>query len=104
MAERVIYDLTADGRLRECSLSFDGGVITAEEDGNVLSLETKGFRELTLRMYVGCGQLEAVPKDGADDMSDNTVICRMADELPPATEEMERRIAEYDSMMEKSVG
>ncbi len=35
---------------------------------------------------------------------DNTVICRMADELPPATEEMERRIAEYDSMMEKSVG
>ena len=35
---------------------------------------------------------------------DNTVICRMADELPPATEEMERRLAEYDSMMEKSVG
>ena len=78
MAERVIYDLTADGRLRECSLSFDGGVITAEEDGNVLSLETKGLRELTLRMYVGCGQLEAVPKDGADDMSDNTVICRFS--------------------------
>ena len=78
MAERVIYDLTVDGRLRECSLSFDGGVITAEEDGNVLSLETKGLRELTLRMYVGCGQLEAVPEDGAADGSDNTVVCRFS--------------------------
>ncbi len=78
MAERVIYDLTVDGRLRECSLSFDGGLITAEEDGTVLSLETKGLKELTLRMYVGCGQVEAVPENGAADGSDNTVVCRFS--------------------------
>ena len=35
---------------------------------------------------------------------DNTVICRMDEELPPATEEMEKKAAAYDSRMEKSVG
>lgn len=30
-----------------------------------------------------------------------TVICAMDDELPPATEEMEQRVAEYDERMER---
>ena len=32
------------------------------------------------------------------------VICRMNDKLPPATEEMEKRVAGYDALMENSVG
>ena len=79
MAERVTYDLTADGRLCPCALSFEDGVITAlEGDTQLLSLNCSGIKELTLRMYVGCGQLEAVPEDGAADMSDCKVICRFS--------------------------
>lgn len=79
MVERVTYDLTADGRLCPCTLSFEDGVITAAEgETPVLTLDCAGFKELTLRMYVGCGQLEAVPENGAADMSDCTVICRFS--------------------------
>ena len=79
MAERVTYDLTADGRLRDCTLSFEDGVITAlEGETAALTLDVSGLRELTQRMYVGCGQLEGVPKDGAADGSDCVVICRFS--------------------------
>ena len=79
MAEQATYDLTADGRLQACSLCFENGVITASEDGKTaLTLDVAGMRELTLRMYVGCGQLEAVPEDGAEDWSRCTVVCRFS--------------------------
>ena len=78
MAERVTYDLTAEGQLRDCSLTFEDGVITADEGGAPFTLNVTGLRELTLRMYVGCGQLEAVPEDGPEDGSCNAVVCRFS--------------------------
>ena len=77
MAERVIFDLTPEGLLLDGTLTFEDGVITAAQDGQKeRSFPADGLRELTVRMYVGCGQLEAVPQSGAADASDNTVICR----------------------------
>ena len=49
------------------------------------------------------GVYEHVELDSAG-KKDITVICRMDEELPPATEEMEKRAAEYDALMENSVG
>ena len=49
------------------------------------------------------GDYEQVELDSAG-KKDITVICRMDEELPPATEEMEKRAAEYDALMENSVG
>lgn len=79
MAERVIYDLTADGSLQNCELTFEGEIITAvEAEREVLKVDVSCLRELSLRMYVGCGQLEAVPKNCGADMADVTVICRFS--------------------------
>ena len=41
---------------------------------------------------------------GVEDIGQESVICRMDDKLPSATEEMEKRAAEYDALMEHSVG
>lgn len=49
------------------------------------------------------GGYEQVELDSAG-KNDITVICRMDDKLPSATEEMEKRAAEYDASMEHSVG
>lgn len=49
------------------------------------------------------GNYEQVELDGTG-KGDITVICRMDDILPPATEEMEKRVAEYDALMERSSG
>ena len=43
-------------------------------------------------------ELDSAGEDGI------IVICRKDEELPSATEEMERRAAEYDALMEDSVG
>lgn len=49
------------------------------------------------------GDYEQVELEGAG-KEESAVICRMDDELPPATEEIEQRVAKYDSEMERSVG
>jgi hypothetical protein len=49
------------------------------------------------------GNYEQVELDGTG-KDDITVICRMDDILPSATEEMEKRVAEYDALMERSSG
>ena len=49
------------------------------------------------------GDYQKVELDGAD-KEGITLICRTDDELPSATEEMEKRAAKYDSMMEHSKG
>ena len=49
------------------------------------------------------GNYEQVELDSAG-KNDIIVICRMDDKLPSATEEMEKRAAEYDALMEHSVG
>ena len=43
-------------------------------------------------------ELDSAGEDGI------IVICRKDEELPSATEEMEKRVAEYDALMESSVG
>ena len=43
-------------------------------------------------------ELDSTGEDGI------IVICRKDEELPSATEEMEKRAAEYDALMENSVG
>ena len=49
------------------------------------------------------GDYERVELDSTG-KNDITVICRMDDKLPSVTEEMEKRAAEYDALMENSVG
>ena len=79
MVNKVEYDLTSDGSLCKGTLSFENGIITSEENGvknNKIKLD--GIRELVQRIYVGCGQLEAVIENCADDMSESIVICRFS--------------------------
>ena len=55
-------------------------------------------QEEAMSIYAHLHELDSAGKDSI------IVICRMNDELPPATEEMEKRAAEYDALMENSVG
>lgn len=51
---------------------------------------------------IGGENVEKIVLIGADE-KDVTVICGMDDELPPATEEMEQRVAEWDAWMAESM-
>ena len=79
MKNTVGYDLNSDGVLCVGSLSFENGIITAEESGKkVREIPINGIKELVQRIYVGCGQLEAVRENCPDDMADSIVICRFS--------------------------
>ena len=78
MLNRVEYDLKNDGSLCKGSLTFENGIITAQENGIKKEYHADSMKELVQRIYVGCGQLEAVPENGGDDMADCAVICRFS--------------------------
>ena len=118
-ADELVYDAfrLADGRIY---LEFNGmeHAITVVESPNDPS-ETGG-QSYILRMgyskatqdvkmtspeFWGVinGNYEQVELDSAG-KNDIIVICRIDDKLPSATEEMEKRAAKYDALMENSVG
>ena len=77
MCSSVGFDMTAEGVLCRGTLSFENGVITVEINGEkTAEIVTDGYSEIMQRVYVGCGQLEAVPINGGSDKADCTVICR----------------------------
>ena len=78
MLNRVEYDLKNDGSLCTGVLTFENGIITAQENGIKKEYRADSMKELVQRIYVGCGQLEAVPENGGDDMADCAVICRFS--------------------------
>lgn len=78
MKNTVEFDLTSAGSLCFGKLSFEDGIITAEENGNKKEIRLSGIKELVQRIYVGCGQLEAVRDNCGEDMADSEVICRFS--------------------------
>lgn len=78
MKNRVEYDLTNEGSLCSGSLTFENGIITSEENGIKKELYADSIKELVQRIYVGCGQLEAVTEECKSDMADCAVICRFS--------------------------
>lgn len=85
MINKVEFDLTPDGTLCRGSLSFENGVITSELNGSKKELNISEVKELVQRIYVGCGQLEAVTGECGADMAESIVLCRFtmakADEI-----------------------
>lgn len=76
MKNKVGYDLDFGGSLCFGELSFDGKTITANDGTSERKTDIRGIKELIQRIYVGCGQLEAIADDCRD--SENTVICRFS--------------------------
>ncbi len=78
--ERIIayFDISPQGKHCEGALVFRDGIITRHLDGVSQEFELKGIKEAVQYTDVGCGHLELVPVDGAEDGSDNIHICRFS--------------------------
>lgn len=72
------FDISPMGEHCEGTLSFKDGVITLSQGSSEQKFNIQGIKEAVQYTDVGCGHLELVPVNGADDGSDNIHICRFS--------------------------
>ncbi len=72
------FDISPMGEHCEGTLSFKDGVITLSQSSSEQKFNIQGIKEAVQYTDVGCGHLELVPVNGADDGSDNIHICRFS--------------------------
>lgn len=72
------FDISPMGEHCDGTLSFKDGVITLSQSSSEQKFNIQGIKEAVQYTDVGCGHLELVPVNGADDGSDNIHICRFS--------------------------
>ena len=83
---------------------MDEGPSEAEDGNYILKVGYSKASQALLAEEIGFvidGDYENIVLAGKDS---STVICRMNDDLPPANQDIEEQVAEYDKVMEHSVG
>ena len=72
------FDISPMGEHCDGTLSFKDDVITLSQGSSEQKFNIQGIKEAVQYTDVGCGHLELVPVNGADDGSDNIHICRFS--------------------------
>ncbi len=72
------FDISPEGKHCDGTLLFKDGIITLTLDSQEQQFNIQGIKEAVQYTDVGCGHLELVPVDGAEDGSDNIHICRFS--------------------------
>lgn len=72
------FDISPAGKHCDGTLLFKDGIITLSLDSQEQKFNIQGIKEAVQYTDVGCGHLELVPVDGAEDGSDNIHICRFS--------------------------
>ena len=72
------FDISPEGKHCDGTLLFKDGIITLILGSQEQQFNIQGIKEAVQYTEVGCGHLEFVPVNGADDGSDNIHVCRFS--------------------------